>query len=114
MKLLFENKKLENNISNIDNVKEWAKPLKKNLTKIIKYLKSVNSFKEMFTEKMFGLHHLHSDRETEWTMKIDYSYRLIFSLCDDEGNVIINKDCVNIANSIKILLIKEVSNHYAK
>ena len=114
MKLLFENKKIENNINNIDNVKEWAKPIKKSLTKIIKYLKSVNSFKEMFIEKMFGLHHLHSDRKTEWAMKIDYSYRLTFSLCDDDGNVIVNKDCIEIATTIKILLIKEVSNHYAK
>ena len=47
-------------------------------------------------------------------VKIDSNYRLTFSLCDDNGNVIKDKDCVNIASTIKILLIKEVSNHYAK
>ncbi|MBR0518484.1 type II toxin-antitoxin system RelE/ParE family toxin [bacterium] len=114
MKFLYKNKDTENKIKNIDSVKEWSKPIKKSLYKILMYLDAANNFKEMLNPKRFGLHHLYSNRVDEWAMKIDVNYRLTFSLCDDDGNVITDKDCVNIASTIKILLIKEVSNHYAK
>ena len=78
------------------------------------FLRNANSFKDMYLLKKYDLHQLLGDIDNEWSLKINQKYRLTFYLCDDEENIIKNVDWLHIASTIKIVMIKEVSNHYAK
>lgn len=92
--------------------------VKDKLHNIIETFKEAENFFEILQLKHLNPHQLIANREKQWAVKVgNTKYRVIFYLCNEKNEPIIekNSDIINKAKNIQIIFILEVSNkHYGK
>ena len=110
MQIQYNNKTVEKQCTNFRIAKrDFSDKVAKKLHKLVNFIESADNLASVIAFPTYHFHDLKGDREGEYALDIDGrrgSYRLI--ACFDEEKETVFYD----AQSIKIIQIEEVSNHY--
>lgn len=95
--------------------KTWRYPpkVKEKLLAMEGFFLSASSLKDVANYSPFHFEHLKGKRKDEWSIRLGTTgYRVTFIPCDDAENEITSGDILAQCQSIKIVKVTEVSNHY--
>lgn len=114
MKILYKNKTAKQQFSS-EYKNKWRYPqqVKTKLQAAENFFKSATSLLDIANYKPFHLHQLKGDRKHEWSIYLgNTGYRVLLIPCDNNGNEIVSGDIIAQCETIKVVLVTEVSNHY--
>ncbi|EHL18520.1 hypothetical protein HMPREF9630_00245 [Peptoanaerobacter stomatis] len=116
MDIIYKDAKTEKLCTNL---KEATKKLNKDiaikLMATINFIQSSSNLKDIISYPPYHFHNLSGKREGEFAIDIGgrkSGYRLILEPLDKNGERFKPCDIDKVTNSVKIILIVEVSNHY--
>ena len=110
MQIQYNNKTVEKQCTNLRIAKkDFSDKIAKKLHKLVNFIESADNLASVIAFPTYHFHDLNGEREGEYALDIDGrrgSYRLIACFDEEKETVFSN------AQSIKIIQIEEVSNHY--
>lgn len=117
MDVRYSTKKVEKYCTNLATAKkEHGDQIARELFKVINFLQSVVSLRDVAAYTPSHFHKLKGNRKGLWAIDINgrkSGYRLILIPIDEEGKAYPSDiDIVPISHTIQIIEVKEVSKHY--
>ncbi|CYW15250.1 TPA: type II toxin-antitoxin system RelE/ParE family toxin [Streptococcus suis] len=110
MQIQYNNKTVEKQCTNLRIAKrDFSDKVAKKLHKLVNFIESADNLASVIAFPTYRFHDLKGEREGEYALDIDGrrgSYRLIVCFDKEKDSVFSN------AQSIRIIQIEEVSNHY--
>ena len=114
MQILFKSKKAREQFSS-EHKKKWKYPeqVKIKLEAAENYILQSESLRDIANHLPFHFERLKGTRRDEWSIRLgNTGYRVTMIPCDNDGNEIVEGDILSLCETIQIVEVTEVSNHY--